>query len=347
MDKGIVGLKNRGNTCYLNTSIQCLSNINELTEYFTSNSYITDLNNRFRDTQYKKINELILAKEYGKLIKAIWTTNNSEIEPKTIHELIQKYDNRFSGYEQQDSQESLALILDYLHEGLKYDVEINYSGIVENDVDTIMIESIKNWKSELSDKYSIIVELFFGQFITKVISLENENKGQLVSKKFEIFNMINIPIFGKTLYDSLAKYFEKETLETKYLDENKNIYIDAYRQIKLMKVPKYLIVVLKRYKTSNNGNLIKSNNIITFPIINLDMTSYCEGYDQYECRLNLVSVGCHRGGLNGGHYFSICKHVNDKWYKYDDETVSNFNIDTDKNTLFRDGYILIYQRVDV
>jgi ubiquitin C-terminal hydrolase len=114
-----------------------------------------------------------------------------------------------------------------------------------------------------------------------------------------------------------------------------------------MKVPKHLIIVLKRYKNNINGNLIKSNGIITFPIINLDLTSYSEGYDQYECQLNLVSVGCHRGGLNGGHYFSICKHLNGKWYKYDDETVSLFNIESDKNTLFRDGYILIYQRTDV
>jgi ubiquitin C-terminal hydrolase len=346
MDKGIVGLKNRGNTCYLNTSIQCLSNISDMTEYFNSGSYLSDLNNRFKDTQYKKINEIVLAKEYGKLIKAIWSTNNSEIEPKTLHELIQKYDSRFGGYDQQDSQESLALILDYLHEGLKYDVEINYTGNIENDIDNIMIESIKNWKKELSDKYSIIVELFFGQFITKVISLENENKGEMVSKKFEVFNMINIPIFGKTLYDSLAKYFEKEILESKYFNESNNTHINAYRQIKLMKVPKYLIIVLKRYKNNTNGNLIKSNSIITFPIVNLDLTSYSEGYDQYECQLNLVSVGCHRGGLNGGHYFSICKHINGKWYKYDDETVSIFNIDTEKNTLFRDGYILIYQRTD-
>ena len=33
MDNGIIGLRNRGNTCYLNTSIQCLSHINKLTEY--------------------------------------------------------------------------------------------------------------------------------------------------------------------------------------------------------------------------------------------------------------------------------------------------------------------------
>lgn len=342
MEKGIVGLQNRGNTCYLNTSIQCLSHINPLTEFFVSDKYTEDLNNRFQELKQKKINEIIFTKEYAKLVKVLWSSN-TQIEPKTIHQLIQKYDDRFSGYDQQDAQESLALILDYLHEGLKYDVEINFSGSIETELDEIMVESIKNWKTTLKEKYSIIAQLFFGQFINKVMSLEESNKDQLVSKTFEMFNLLNVPIYGNTLYDSLAKFFEKEILESKYYDEKNKQYIDAYRQIKLMRVPKYCIIVLKRYK-NQIGNLFKSNSMITFPIDNLDLTPYSDGYDKIECTLNLVSVGCHSGSLNGGHYYAICKHKNKKWYRYDDETVTEFNLNSDKNILFKDGYILIYEK---
>lgn len=341
--KGIIGLKNRGNTCYLNTSIQCLNNLPLLTEYFLTNSYMADMNNRCHEMDGKKTNEIILSREYGKLIKAIWSST-TPIEPKTFHEIIQKFDTKFEGFEQQDSQELLAFILDYLHEGLKYDVEIAYSGVIENKVDKIVVESIKNWKNDLQNKYSVIAELFFGQFINKVMSCELSNKDELISKKFEMFNMLNIPIHGKTLYDSLSKYFEKETLESKYFDEKKNVHIDAYRQIKLMKVPRYLIIVLKRYK--NNGNLSKSNNSISFPIDNLDLTSYSEGYDSIDCNLKLISIGCHRGILNGGHYFSICRYKNDKWYKHDDDEVEEFDLDSNKNNLFRDGYILIYEKIE-
>lgn len=345
MDKGIIGLKNRGNTCYLNTSIQCLSHISLLSDYFLSNDYVPDLNNRFSQLKGKKMNEVILSKEYAKLIKALWTSNTS-VEPKSFHELIQKCDSRFSGYEQQDSQESLALILDYLHEGLKYDVDISHSGSVENKLDEIVVESIKHWKIALQNKYSTIAELFFGQFINKVVSNEQSNKNELISKTFEMYNMLNIPIYGKTLYDSMSKYFEKEILESKYLDEKTGKYINAYRQIKLMRVPKFLIIVLKRYKTHDSGNLTKSNNTISFPIENLDLSSYSEGYDTIECNLKLISIGCHKGGLNGGHYFSICRHKNKKWYKYDDDTVTEFLLDDNKNSLFKDGYILIYERID-
>lgn len=343
MSKGITGLKNRGNTCYLNTSIQCLNNLPLLTDYFISNKYMIDMNNRCHELKGKKTNEIILSREYGKLIKAIWTSTSS-IEPKTFHEVIQNFGVKFEGYEQQDSQEVLALVLDYLHEGLKYDVEITYNGKIENSLDKIVVESINNWKNDLQNKYSIIAELFFGQFINKIISCEESNKDELISKKFEMFNMLNIPIHGKTLYDSLSKYFEKETLESKYLDEKKNKYIDAYRQIKLMKVPNYLIIVLKRYK--NNGNLTKSNNSISFPIDDLDLTSYAEGYDTIDCKLKLISVGCHRGVLNGGHYFAVCRNKDEKWYKYDDDDVDEFNLESNKNNLFRDGYILIYEKIE-
>jgi hypothetical protein len=88
------------------------------------------------------------------------------------------------------------------------DVEINYNGVIENQYDKITVESIKNWSKDLQNKYSIVAELFFGQYVNKVISLENN---KVVSKKFEMFNILSIPIYGKTLYDSMSKYFEKET----------------------------------------------------------------------------------------------------------------------------------------
>jgi ubiquitin C-terminal hydrolase len=296
----IVGLTNRGNTCYLNTAIQCLYNISNLTEYFVSDTYINDLKNRY--IQIKKLNkyfnEILFSKEYSKLINAMFNCKDNIIEPKSIHEIIQK-NNTFIGYEQQDAQEALSYILDQLHEGLKYEIDISYSGKIENVIDEIMVESIQYWRNNLGSNYSIVADLFFGQFINKVISLENDNLDETVSKTFEMFNMLNIPIYGRTIYDSLSKYFEKEILETKFYDEKNNRHMSVYKQIKLMKVPKYLIIVLKRYNNHTSGNLYKSNNIISFPIDNLDLSSYSEGYDSFGSSLKLISIGCHEGGLNG------------------------------------------------
>ncbi len=341
-----IGLINRGNTCYLNTAIQCLNNVSELSQYFISNDYINDLKNRFIELKKtnKNLNEIILSKEYAKLIIAIANCTSSTIEPKSLHITIQKLDSSFEGFNQQDAQEVLSLILDQLHEGLKYDINITYTGLIENELDELMIESIKEWKNNINNKYSVVANLFFGQFINKLCSLEEHDKGKLVSKKFEMFNILNIPIYGKTLYDSLSKYFKQEILETKYDDEKTKTKISVYKEIKLMKIPKYLIIVLKRFNNHISGNLIKSDNIISYPIDNLDLSSYSEGYEIINSKLKLISIGCHIGNLYGGHYYAICRKKDNIWYKYDDDTVTEFNIERNLVEIFKFGYILIYEK---
>jgi len=336
--KGLVGLGNRGNTCYLNAAIQCLSNLPILTDFFLKNEHVADLKNQTKKIHGANMNNIILTYEYDKLIKGLWSMSGS-IEPKSFHEAIQKCDPYFIGYEQQDSQEALSLIIDALHEGLSYESEMSYNGIIENSLDRIMVDSIEHFKIELNGKYSKIVELFFGQYINKTVSIETK---EILSKKIERFNNISIPLYGKTLYDSLSKYFEKEILEDEFLDDRTDEKVKVYRQMKMVRVPKYLIIFLKRYSEKLN----KLNRSISFPIDNLDLSAYCDGYDSVNCDLKLLSIGCHRGSFSGGHYFSICRHLNGNWYKYDDKSVTEIDIQSECGNIFRDGYILIYEKND-
>ena len=342
--KGLIGLANRGNTCFFNSALQLLSHIPELTTYFLNNEFISDLNNRLIELNNEKNDQLILTKDYAKLIKILWT-NSTTVEPKTLHQTIQRIDNRFNGFEQHDSQEILSLIIDHIHDGIKYDVEISYGGIVKNPLDQIMTESTESWKRLMNNKYSIIADLFYGQYINQIKSLESPDN-PLLSKTFEFFSCLTIPIYGKTLYDCLSHNFQKEILDTKYLYEKTNTRVKAYRQQKLMKIPKYLIITLKRYKAISKEQSSKCSNLISFPFDDLDLSSYADGYDKIECKLKLISIGCHSGGINGGHYYSVCKHINGNWYEYNDETVSEYNIEDEKKTLFKEGYILIYQRIN-
>lgn len=338
MNKGKIGLLNRGNTCYLNTSIQCLSHLPLLTEFFMTDEYLPDLNGQKIENDPNNEKCISLTAEYSKLIKGLWKLDAS-IDPKSFHTELQKYDSYFVGFEQQDSQESLSLIIDAFHESLKYESEIGYYGTIKNKYDKITVESINNFKDELNGSYSKIVELFFGQYINQIVSYDTK---KILSKKFERFNNLSIPIYGKTLYDSLSKYCERELLEDKFLDEKTNKKVQAYKQLRMVRIPKYLIIFLKRY----SENLKKLNSSISFPIENLDLTPYCDGYDSITCDMKLISVGCHIGNINGGHYYAVCRHTNNNWYKYDDTTVSEYDINLNCGDLFKNGYILIYEKFE-
>jgi ubiquitin C-terminal hydrolase len=345
---GKIGLINRGNTCFFNASIQALSNIVPLTEYFLKNDYEQDLGNRLNNEKKKheinKINveKIILAREYAKLIKVLWSSDLKSIEPRSLHTCLQNYEPTFQGLQQQDAQECLSYILDSLHEGLHYDITLEPSGTIENELDKLMVESIKIWSKEVSKKYSIITDLFFGQFYIQTISNDDSyKKNEVVSIKYELFNILNIQVVGITLYDCLNHFFSKEKIDTPIILDNKKTIV-ASRKFNIIKIPQYIIIVLKRFSSMNY--LSKINNIITFPIDDLDLSEYCVGYEKYYSKLSLKSVILHSGSLNGGHYYSYCKHIDNNWYEYNDSSCTKIDIEASKNILFRNGYILIYEK---
>ena len=345
MNHGIIGIKNRGNTCFLNTAIQCLNNIYPLSEYFLSDAYKTDF------VPLSREHDIVI--EYTHIIKSIWNHDSKKtreiLDPSHFHTFIQRIDSRFSGYEQHDVQEFLSFLLDHLHEGLKYEVEIRYAGTPKHHLDEIMIHSINEWKKNIGNKYSKISDLFFGQFITKIyddaICASGASEGDVLSKTFEMFSIFTLPIFGDSLYEAFDKYIEKEKLDTPYFDEKTGMNKIVYKEAKIMSVPRYFIITLKRYK-NKNGYLLKSNGAVTFPIDDLNLSKYCEGYDSLNCTMRLISIGCHIGGIGGGHYYAVCRNIrNNKWTCFNDELINDFDMDQYKEILFKHAYILIYEKV--
>ena len=64
---GVCGSYNLGNTCFMNSSIACLSNCSELTEYFLSEDFESDINRKNVDGARGK-----LAEEWYKLLYYYW-----------------------------------------------------------------------------------------------------------------------------------------------------------------------------------------------------------------------------------------------------------------------------------
>ena len=116
---GVVGLCNLGNTCFMNSILQCLSNTQAITNIFTSESYKEDINSDNPLGHGGK-----LAKVYAQLIQDMWSGSYLKIYPREFKTTIGDFQPQFAGYEQQDSQELMNFLLDGLHVRAKRNTSI-------------------------------------------------------------------------------------------------------------------------------------------------------------------------------------------------------------------------------
>ncbi|GAN08057.1 ubiquitin carboxyl-terminal hydrolase 4-like [Mucor ambiguus] len=190
---GLHGLQNLGNTCYMNSALQCLSNTPQLTRYFLSGEYRRDLN-----TSNALGLDGDLAEAYAKLLRDIWTPSTSfstrrvgSISPEKFKSTFERFNPHFVGYLQQDSQELLGFLLDGLHEDLNRVLEKPYIEIPDFD-DHIRNEEIadKFWSYHKSRNDSIIVDLFQGQYKSRLVCGECKK----VSITFDPFMYISLPL---------------------------------------------------------------------------------------------------------------------------------------------------------
>uniref|UniRef100_A0A3Q2QWW6 Ubiquitin carboxyl-terminal hydrolase 33 n=1 Tax=Fundulus heteroclitus TaxID=8078 RepID=A0A3Q2QWW6_FUNHE len=107
--RGLTGLKNIGNTCYMNAALQALSNCPPLTQFFIECGGLVRTDKK-----------PALCKSYQKLVSDLWHKNRpSYVVPTNLFQGIKAINPMFRGYSQQDSQEFLRCLMDQLHEELK------------------------------------------------------------------------------------------------------------------------------------------------------------------------------------------------------------------------------------
>uniref|UniRef100_A0A3B4VLZ5 ubiquitinyl hydrolase 1 n=1 Tax=Seriola dumerili TaxID=41447 RepID=A0A3B4VLZ5_SERDU len=187
-EKGATGLSNLGNTCFMNSSIQCVSNTKPLTDYFISGRHLYELN---------RTNPIgmrgHMAKCYGDLVMELWSGTQKNVAPLKLRWTIAKYAPRFNGFQQQDSQELLAFLLDGLHEDLNRVHEKPYVELKDSDgrPDWEVASEVRGVGSNhLRRNRSIVVELFHGQLKSQV---KCKTCGH-ISARFDPFNFLSLPL---------------------------------------------------------------------------------------------------------------------------------------------------------
>ncbi|KAF7684585.1 putative ubiquitin carboxyl-terminal hydrolase 1 [Astathelohania contejeani] len=200
--KEIRGLINLGNTCYMNSSLQCLISLDKLTKYFLLGKYKADVN---KNNPLGSKGEI--AQAYADLIFEMHRVIDQPYSPSEFKRIIGEKSNMFLDFEEEDATEFINVVLDKLHEDLNKSVKrnnnMNDNNINDNNIDyntnninTSNIESNKAWKNYLETNRSIITELLHGQLRSTLRCKRCEYK----SIKYDPFMYLTLPIPEKKVY---------------------------------------------------------------------------------------------------------------------------------------------------
>ncbi|KAJ7990285.1 hypothetical protein DPEC_G00298730 [Dallia pectoralis] len=334
--QGLVGLRNLGNTCFMNSILQCLSNTADLRDYCLHNSYRRDLSNNSRS------NTGALMEEFAKLLQTMWTSASSEaVGPSEFKTQIQRYAPRFVGYNQQDAQEFLRFLLDGLHNEVNR-VTVRPRGNTE-DLDHLpdREKGEKMWKKYLEREDSKIVDLFVGQLKS---SLTCSTCGYC-STVFDPFWDLSLPIAKKgygevSLMDCMRLFTKEDVLEG---DEKPTCYRCKARRrctkkFTVQRFPRILVLHLKRFSEARRTS--KLSTFVNFPLEKLDLREFASE-NSINAVYDLYAVSNHSGTTMGGHYTAYCRSpASGEWYTFNDSRVTPMSSSQVRSS---DAYVLFYE----
>lgn len=307
-------LTNNGNTCFLNSTLQCLSVVEQLDSIFES-------------MKEKETVEYILTKEYFDLRKLM--KSHKMISPQRFVNAVKYVANKkkrdlFSGHVQNDLPEFLMFMVDCFHTAVAREINIEI-----NSNDKITEICSKMFKETYSKEFSEIIQLFFGIHVSTIYSGD-----EVRSMKPEPFFILNLSIGPKTktLYDCLDLYCVDERLENEnaWFNEETNAKENVHKNIRIWSWPTVLVIDLKRVDNDNK----KNNTIIQIPL-ELHLNEYSTRERDYI--FDLVAVCNHTGNSYGGHYTAHVKRGS-TWMLYNDDHCTEKPLDTS------DAYCLFYNK---
>ncbi|KAH9718884.1 ubiquitin carboxyl-terminal hydrolase 10 [Citrus sinensis] len=181
---GLAGLQNLGNTCFMNSALQCLVHTPDLAQYFLGD-YSDEINT---ENPLGMHGELALA--FGDLLRKLWSSGRTAVAPRAFKGKLARFAPQFSGYNQHDSQELLAFLLDGLHEDLNRVKQKPY--IEMKDSGGRPDEEVANecWKNHKARNDSLIVDVFQGQYKSTLVCPVCSK----VSITFDPFMYLTLPL---------------------------------------------------------------------------------------------------------------------------------------------------------
>ncbi|CDW54931.1 UCH domain containing protein [Trichuris trichiura] len=328
---GLIGLRNMGNTCYMNSVLQALSNCPPLTEFMR-----VCWNACVEKEEMDKNRSVCIASEFRTLLSIRLSHPGFRVHQQQV--AIGIYVMNFF---------CLTLLPD---RGLSTTSEL--------------IDILCNY---FSKSFSALTEIFNGRLLSSVKCLHC----QRVSEMDEVFQDLSLPIPSRqqleylaasadgtkallqedqedigwfisgvhvTLNDCFSTFFSPDSLsgDDMYQCGHCAKLRNGVKVCKLLELPEVSVLCLhvKRFRHDSYSSK-KIGTMIQFPLHGLDLKQFVTTYD-------LIAVISHSGVTEGGHYIAYCfNHLNCQWYSFDDEVVGRVDPYVVENV---QAYILFYQK---
>jgi len=336
-DKGMTGLENLGNTCFLNSCMQVLNHTYELNHFLDTKKYNIK----------KDISDSNILVEWDDLRNIMWS-GNGVVTPRRFVLNVQqiatiKKKDIFTGWAQNDMPEFLLFFIDCIHNSISRSVNMKINGNKQNETDEMAIICYQMLKATYEKEYSEIMNIFYGIYLSEIIS---KDTGKCHVMKPESYFILDLPVMdgnitATNIYDCFDLYTKPEILEADnaWFNEKTGLKEDIKKQITFWNFPNVLVIVLKRFTPDG---MYRINTNVDFPIENLDLSKYVRGYSANTYLYNLYGVCNHVGGVMGGHYTAFVRNAQNKWLHFND---SNVDIVENTNIIISPmAYCLFYRK---